>query len=73
MDEMEKSQQRGGKSSDEVALDLMKFIASETGYGKPQGSVGFAGKNAKSPEEQVDAVLALFDRCRKSVRQEPAA
>lgn len=73
MEEMDKNQaQRPGKSSDEVALDLMKFIASETGYGKSQGAVGFSGKNAKSSDEQVDALLSLFDRCRKAVRQDPA-
>lgn len=73
MEETEKNQApRGGKSSDEVALELMKFIASETGYSKPQSSVGFAGKNAKSPDEQVDALLSLFERCRKAVRQDPA-
>lgn len=74
MEEMDKTQApRAGKSSDEVALDLMKFIASETGYAKPQGSVGFSGKNAKLPDEQVDALLSLYDRCRKAVRQDPGA
>lgn len=73
MEEMEKTQApRAGKSSDEVALELMKFIASETGYGKSQGSVGFAGKNAKSADEQVDALLSLFDRCRKAVHRDAA-
>lgn len=73
MDEMDKAKAPpAGKTSDEVALDLMKFIASETGYAKPQGSVGFSGKNAKSPDEQVDALLSLYDRCRKAVRQDPA-
>ncbi len=73
MEETEKTQAaRAGKSADEVALDLMKFIATETGYGKGQGAVGFSGKNAKTPEEYAEALLALFDRCRKAVKQEPA-
>src|ERR1035441_6125583 len=33
------------RSKDEVAVELMKFIAVTTGYGKsPQGSTGFSGK-----------------------------
>lgn len=52
---------------DEVALDLMKFIAIETGYAKGQATAGFGGKAARSPEEQVDALLALYQRCREVV------
>jgi hypothetical protein len=71
MEENEKNQAaRPGKNADEIALELMKFIASETGYGKGQGAVGFSGKNAKSPEEQAEILLALYDRCRKAVKQE---
>jgi hypothetical protein len=34
-----------GRSKDEVALDLMKFIAVSTGYGKStQSSTGFSAK-----------------------------
>jgi hypothetical protein len=74
MEDTDKTQTaRAGKSADEVALDLMKFIATETGYGKGQGAVGFSGKNAKTPEEYAEALLGLFDRCRKAVKQEPAA
>jgi hypothetical protein len=61
-----------GKNPDEIALDLMKFIASETGYGKGQGAVGFSGKNTRTPEEHAEALLGLFERCRKVVKQEPA-
>jgi hypothetical protein len=58
-----------GRNKDEVALDLMKFIAVTTGYGKnPQNSAGFSGKPAtRSLEEQTDALLELFDRCRQAV------
>ena len=71
MDENDKNAAaRPGKNEDEIALELMKFIASETGYGRGQGAVGFSGKNSKSPEEQAEVLLALFDRCRKAVKQE---
>ena len=55
------------KSSNEVALELMKFIATSTGYGKGTQAVGFAGKGARTPEEQADALLELFNRCRSVV------
>lgn len=62
----------GGRSKDEVALDLMKFIAVTTGYGKAnQSGTGFSAKpSSRSPEEHADALLELFDRCRKVVHKE---
>ncbi len=51
-------------SADEVALELTRFIAVTTGYGKTAGGAGFGGKSPKTPEEQVDALLQLFERCR---------
>ncbi|HXA07675.1 MAG TPA: hypothetical protein VNY30_22670 [Bryobacteraceae bacterium] len=61
-----------GRSSDEVALELMKFIAVTTGYGKGNtGSAGFSGKPTKSSEEYADALMQLFERCRTIVTKEP--
>lgn len=72
MEETEKTPNaKPGKNQDEIALELMKFIATETGYGKGQGAVGFSGKNSKTSEEHAEALLGLFDRCRKAVKQEP--
>jgi hypothetical protein len=56
------------KSQDDVALELMKFIAATTGYAKGAQAVGFSGKGPRTPEEQADALLALFERCRKVVQ-----
>jgi len=58
---------------DEVALELMKFIAVSTGYGKGTLTAGFSGgKSAsRSAEEYADALLELFQRCRQAV--EPPA
>jgi hypothetical protein len=58
----------GGASKEEVALELMRFIATTTGVGKTSGGAGFAGKTPKSPEEQADALLALYDRCKNAVK-----
>jgi hypothetical protein len=62
----------GARSKDDVALELMKFIAVSTGYGRSsQSSAGFSAKAVnRSPEEQVDALLDLFERCRRVVNKE---
>lgn len=66
--EKETAPQRPAMSKDEVALELMRFIAATTGYGKASAGAGFAGKAPKTPEEQVDALIALFERCKTVVR-----
>lgn len=56
------------RNQDEVALELMKFIAVTTGYGKGStAAAGFSGKPSKSSEEYADALLQLFERCRAVV------
>lgn len=58
------------RSKDEVALELMKFIAVTTGFGKGTSTPGFGGKQGnRSPEEHADALLQLFERCRTIVSQ----
>jgi hypothetical protein len=61
------TEKKDGSGKDTVALELMKFIASSTGYGKGNQSVGFAGKAVKTPEEQADSLLELFEKCRDTV------
>lgn len=56
-------------SQDEVALELMKFIAVTTGYGKGTGAAGFGGKVTRTPEEYADSLLQLFERCREVVKK----
>jgi hypothetical protein len=51
-------------NKDEVALELMRFIAGTTGIGKTSSGAGFGGKSPRTPEEQVDALIQLFERCR---------
>ena len=58
---------RQALNKDEVALELMRFIAVTTGYGKTSASAGFAGKAPKTTEEQVDALIQLYERCRAVV------
>jgi hypothetical protein len=56
--------QKEARSKDEIALELMKFIAVTTGYGKGATGAGFSGKPAKTPEDYADALIQLFERCR---------
>jgi hypothetical protein len=62
----------GGRSQDDVALEMMKFIAVTTGYGRSSGSsAGFSGKPAvRSAEEHAEALLELFEKCRQVVKKE---
>ena len=63
-----------GRSRDEVALDLMTFIAITTGYGKGSATgAGFSGKPInKSDDEYADALFQLFERCRALMAKDPA-
>jgi hypothetical protein len=55
---------------DEVALELMKFIAVTTGYGKGTTTTGFGSKGPRTSEEYADSLIELFERCRSVVRNE---
>ncbi len=61
----------GGATPDEVALELMKFIAVTTGYGRGTPTTGFGGKGSgsRSSEEYADALLELYERCRTILRK----
>jgi hypothetical protein len=54
-------------NQDEVALELMRFITQTTGIGKTSSGAGFGGKSPKTPEEQVDTLIQLYERCRAVV------
>jgi len=59
---------RPGATNNEVALEMMKFIAVTTGYGKGATSAaGFSGKAQKTAEEYADALLQLLEKCRETV------
>ena len=53
------------RSKDEIALDMMKFVAVTTGYGKGAPATGYTGKPNRTPEEYADALLQLYQRCRE--------
>jgi len=58
----------GARRNEDIALDLLKFVAATTGVVRPTaGSTGFSGTSAPKPEEQVTQLLELYGRCLKSV------
>ena len=62
----------GTRRDEDIALDLMKFIAVTTGYGKAtstSGGVGFerSSGGASKPEEYASHLLELYGKCREAV------
>ena len=58
----------GARRNEDIALDLMKFVAGTAGVGKPAApSTGFTGTTAAKPEEHVNQLLELYSRCLKAV------
>jgi hypothetical protein len=58
----------GARRNEDIALDLMKFVAGTAGVGKPAApSTGFTGAATAKPEEHVNQLLALYSRCLKAV------
>ena len=62
---------KSGGSPNEVALEMMKFIAVTTGYGKGSSpAAGFGGKSsARTSEEHAASLLELFEKCRSVVNK----
>jgi len=59
----------GARRNEDIALDLMKFIALTTGYGKT-GSLGagFQGAPPSRPEDYAAQLLELYGRCLEAVK-----
>jgi hypothetical protein len=68
-EEKEQKMETMGRGKDDVALDMMKFIATTTGYGKGATAAGFSAKSAtRTPEEHAAALIELFLKCRDAVK-----
>lgn len=58
----------GARRNEDIALDLLKFVAGTTGVGRQAApSTGFSGSSAVKPEEHVKDLLQLYSRCLKAV------
>ena len=60
----------GARRNEDIALDLMKFIAITTGYGRTSSAgAGFQGSGVSAkPEEYAAHLLELYGRCLGAVR-----
>ena len=60
----------GVRRNEDIALDLMKFVAMTTGYGRTASSgLGFQGSGgAPKPEDYADRLLELYGRCLLAVQ-----
>ncbi len=64
----------GIRRNEDIALDLLKFVAGMSGVGRPAaGSTGFSGASAPKPEEHVNQLLELYGRCLQAVEGKGAA
>ena len=59
----------GSRRNEDIALDLMKFIAMTTGYGRTTSTgAGFGGTgSATKPEEYAGHLLELYGKCLQAV------
>ncbi|MGB7584088.1 MAG: hypothetical protein WBM11_04510 [Terriglobales bacterium] len=60
----------GARRNEDIALDLMKFVAMTTGYGRTTSSgVGFQGTGAATkPDEYANHLLELYAKCLQAVQ-----
>ena len=65
---MEASQNTAARRPEDIALDLLKFVAAHANVGsKSSGSTGFAIPTAAKSEDQVTSLLELYAKCREAV------
>ena len=56
------------RSKEDIALDLLKFVATTAHVGGKTGSTtGFAAPASSKPEDQIDQLFELYTRCREAV------
>ena len=63
----------GARRNEDIALDLLKFVAATAGVGRGSApSTGFVAGGAPKPEDQVTQLLELYSRCLRAVEGKPA-
>ncbi|HEY1742639.1 MAG TPA: hypothetical protein VGG18_05695 [Granulicella sp.] len=73
--EMEQSLNFAARRTEDIALDLLKFVAGHANLGRTAASStpGFGLPSSAKPEDQVSALLELYSRCREAVETPTAA
>ena len=58
----------GARRNEDIALDLLKFVAGTAGVGRATApSTGFNSPASPKPEEHVTQLLELYSRCLQAV------
>jgi hypothetical protein len=72
MEETLSSGRGAARRDEDIALDLMKFVAMTTGYGRTASTgVGFQGTgSAAKPEDYAAHLLELYGKCLAAVEGE---
>ena len=59
----------GSRRNEDIALDMMKFVAVTTGYGKTGlPGAGFQGGTVSKAEDYANHLLELYGRCLAAVQ-----
>lgn len=59
----------GSRRDEDIALDLLKFVAATAGMGRTASpSTGFVGSAAPKADDQVAHLLDLYSRCLDTVQ-----
>ena len=67
------SSTNSARRSEDIALDLLKFIAPHANVGRSgAASTGFGLPSSAKTEDQIAQLLELYGRCREAV-ESPAA
>ena len=57
------------RRNEDIALDLLKFVAGATGIGRAAApSAGFVAASSSKPEDQVNQLLDLYSKCLRAVQ-----
>jgi len=58
----------GARRNEDIALDLLKFVAVTAGVGRPAApSAGFVSGAPQKSDDQVEHLLDLYSRCLQAV------
>jgi hypothetical protein len=69
MDQATQTGTNAARRDEDIALDLLKFVAASSNIAKPTGpSTGFTAVGAAKPEDQVTHLLELYGRCLTTVK-----
>ncbi len=59
----------GSRRNEDIALDLLKFVAASAGIGKGASpAAGFVAASGSKPEDQVNQLLTLYSKCLTAVQ-----